>query len=328
MVALVLGIIGVLANLSSLIAISMIRTSLTANLRLIVSLCASDMLVSGSILMKVTHEEVSDPFRPDQCLELLLRGLLMTSHTISLLNLVGLALDHYFAILKPLNYPTLMCRKHANIMIIVFWIVSFLCGFSDFIIPSQMFSYCSSEPKNYCEVVWCTMYTEEYIVFGMAFVSILLMFILYATIFIQIRRYQSFQQQYRQNMKRNRRGLVTTIVIVFTFMVTWLPYCLFEVSVVIISKRYPEKIMEYLSLTKTYDSYLYNILLLNSLFDPIIYAMRMGEVQKGYRNIFAPCRKRRRRFGHGQPFDRRFGSSHASMSTSIYNRTSQSESYL
>ena len=332
-VAILLGVLGLLANLSSLVAIGRIRNSLTANLRLIVSLCASDMLVSISILLKLTHEAHRHKFGDieDTCIEHILKALRITSHIISLLNLVGLALDHYFAILKPLNYPTLMCKKHANIMIALFWIGASFCGFSDFILPSAYFSFCKNDDKikHYCMAVWCSVYTEEYIMFTMAILSSVLMVALYATIFIQIRRYQSFQQQYRQNMKRNRRGLVTTFVIVFTFMVTWLPYCLFDVVVLISNHTNPDANIHYFKMANALQLHFFNLLLLNSFLDPIIYAIRMREVQNGYRNIF-PCTKPRpwpgRWSGASQSQTER--SRYSTHTSANYTKQTQSESYL
>lgn len=329
--AIVLGILGILANVSTLIAISRIRISLTANLRLIVSLCSSDMLVSASILLKLTHKQHQHQLVPIVaiCMNHIFRAIRMTSHIVSLLNLVGLALDHYFAITKPLKYPVLMRKKHANLMIVSFWIFSALCGFSDFIIPSRYFSFCKTEAiSNYCEAVHCSVYNEEYIMFTVAFISCALMIALYAIIFVQITRYQAFQQMFRQNMKRNRRGLITTFVIVATFMVTWLPYCLFDVIVIVSNRTQPQHYIYYFRLSRHLEWHFYNLLLLNSLLDPIIYAIRMREVQNGYRN-FSPCSRLRRRHSSGVSMslgEKRVCSRQGTMS--VYMKQNQSESYV
>ncbi len=295
--ALILGIISILANVFSLLAITKIRGRLTANLRLIVSLCIGDILGSLSILLYISHSEISMMFEfgdypSDTCFLTIGRSLRMTAHVISLLNLVGLALDHYFAILRPLDYPRLLCRSRANGMIVTFWIVAFLCGFSNFYILLPQYAHCE-ETNNFCTIVFCNIFDSEYIMFAMAIISFFLMSSMYARIYIEINRYQSFQSQHRQNMRRNRRGLVTTFFIVLTFLLCWLPYSLFEVIVLAEMTIKPDMQFYYFKLAAKIDTYLYDVLLLNSLCDPIIYALRMREVQHGYKNSIQVCLKKK-----------------------------------
>lgn len=334
--ALILGTISVIANLCSLVAITRVRGVLTANLRLIVSLCIGDMMTCISILLFIGHSEMSvmlglgNTFT-DTCVLTFSRSLRITSHVISLLNLVGLALDHYLAILRPLDYPSLLCRSRANAMILVFWIVAFLCGFSNFYILFSSYSHCQ-DAKHFCEVVFCNTYDSEYIMFAMALFSLILMSVLYTRIYMEIHRYQSFQQEHttRPNVRRNRRGLVTTFFIVLTFLLCWLPYSLFEVIILTEMTVRPHRQFYYFKLAATIDTYLYDVLLLNCLCDPIIYAMRMREVQHGYRASVQHCMKRKqalkRRF---RGIDRRSSSrnsSHTLVLTSI--STTPRDSFL
>ena len=295
--ALILGIVSLIANFISLIAIMKVRGSLSANLRLIISLCIGDMLISVSILFHIGHSELSmmlgfsrNP--ADTCLLVCGRSLRMMSHVIALLNLVGLALDHYFAILRPLDHRTLLSHGRANAMIICFWVIAVLLGFSDFYIPSRKYSYCEATP-NFCQSVLCNTFTSEYIVFALAILAFILMSGLYTRIYIEIHHYQTFHQQHRQNIRRNRRGLVTTFLIVITFLLCWLPYSLFEVIILISMATNPQNNMYYFKLTAKIDTYLYDVLLLNTLCDPIIYAMRMREVQHGYKSTLQMCLRKK-----------------------------------
>ena len=54
-----------------------------------------------------------------------------------LLNLMEMELDHYVAIIKPLHYPVLMNNKRRHFMIVVFWTVSLLLRFSNFLVWSE-----------------------------------------------------------------------------------------------------------------------------------------------------------------------------------------------
>ena len=267
--------------------------------RLIVSLCSSDMLICIGILLYLAHQESSGLFASqaqETCIILLLRSLRITSHLITLLNLLGLALDHYFAIVKPLDYPILMSRKRANGLIVGLWILACLLGLSDFYIPKPLFSYCNSQLlANYCERVFCSKYNGEYILFAMALACFILMSIIYVTICVQLKKYHEMQQEIRNQVKRNKKGLVTTIIILIIFIFCWMPYCLFEI-VMILSIQHSNdffKTMKYFKLMNKLDFYLFDILLLNPILDAVIYSLRMREVQQGYRNIVRRCKKRR-----------------------------------
>ena len=47
---------------------------------------------------------------------------------VTLLNLMGMALDHFIAIIRPLHYPTLMSGRRANATIVAFWVVALVLG--------------------------------------------------------------------------------------------------------------------------------------------------------------------------------------------------------
>ena len=103
------------------------------------------------------------------------------------------------------------------------------------------------------------------------------------------------QREIRNQVKKNKKGLVTTIIILVIFIFCWMPYCLFEI-VMILSIQHSKnfiKMLKYSKLMSKLDFYLFDILLLNSILDAVIYSLRMREVQQGYRNIVRRCKKRR-----------------------------------
>ncbi len=271
--------------------------------RLIVSLCAGDAMVSVGIMALVGHQEtlhlLSDGHPlTHTCVTVVLLCLRVASHVISLLNLVALALDHYVAILKPLNYRNVMTRGRTNVLVVLLWGVAVVLGFSKFYFPNPLYSYCDRQfIPDYCELVFCSKYQAEYVVFAMAILSFLVMSFCYVQIFRVIQKCNQFQSEIRASVKKNRRGLVTTLVILFIFLVCWLPYCLFEVCMVILLQLNSSDAMmtlKYMKMMNEIDYYLYDLLLLNSILDPLVYAVRMTEIRKGYGRMFcAPCRKRR-----------------------------------
>lgn len=92
---------------------------------------------------------------------------------------------------------------------------------------------------------------------------------------------------------RTRRGLVTTMIILAVFCVCFLPYFLADAASAIIffshrtSSMPPSGAAEtYMLIIQHYTFFLYDILMLNSILDPVIYALRMREVRIGYRKLF------------------------------------------
>jgi len=122
----------IVANILSMLAISLNRRRLSANLRLICSLTLSDLLCGvGGIL--------DDYLKVGSCEGLASKCLLVTVHLSALLTLFGLAVDHYLAICRPLYHRTDVNIYRVNVAIIVIWIVSPLCSSFEIITPVSVF---------------------------------------------------------------------------------------------------------------------------------------------------------------------------------------------
>ena len=267
--------------------------------RLIVSLCAGDVVVSVGIMAYVANQEI-DARSPETsvgktCLSIILQCFRVSSHIVSLFNLSALAMDHYFAIIKPLNHRNLMSRGKTDVVIVGLWLSAFVFGFSKFYVPYPLYSYCQETSPNYCEIVFCSKFQAEYIMFAMAIICFLLMSFCYAQIFRVLRKCHQFQAEIRTSVKKNRRGLITTLVILIIFLLCWLPYCLFQVTMVILLNVYADNFfmtIKYFKLMNDIDYYLFDLLLLNSILDPFVYAVRMAEIQKGYKRLISCFRSR------------------------------------
>ena len=299
-IALTLSSIAILANGASLAAISQTRAgTLNANMRLIINLSISDILISVSTLsLFLSEAHVSPLMKMEEghtCLYVILRALYMMSHVILLLTLLGLAIDHYIAIIKPLTHPVLMSRRRVNLMILLFWVIAILSGFSDFFMPSELQSYCEGGIypmfDNYCGKTFCTKYDPEYIVFILAVLIFITMTYLYTKIYLRIHKYQNLGRTHYRQILRKKRGLLTTLLILGTFMLCWLPYCLMDLTSIFILhiSQNIDTILQFHRMYVRMDYYLYDLLLVNCVCDPVIYATRMREVQHGYRRLRELC---------------------------------------
>lgn len=329
--SLTLGIIAVILNLLTLLALSNTRGRVTTHFRFMKSLAISDTLIGFTASMHIFHLIVNWRYRQGMgpisgrylyyCSDITIRAMTTSSLNMCLLNLMGMAIDHFVAITQPLHYPQLMNKHRSNSLIFALWIVALLCGFSDFFSGASVYNRWKGK-YNFCEVVDITLYKEQYTIFAIAAIATVVMVYAYGRIYFTVRRHRipgeqsSFDEafsrknnnnnsmrshrslQYSSSLRRqSNRALITTLLILMTFMICWLPQCLFQVSLIIQFKIDKSKLESIGGTLGLLDGYLTNLLLLNSIADPIIYTVRLDEVKLGYKRLFTSlirCQKIRR----------------------------------
>ncbi|CAD5117466.1 unnamed protein product [Dimorphilus gyrociliatus] len=301
MTALTLSLICILSNLLSAAAIRQTpsRIGSKAHFMLICSLTLSDALIGFSVALHMINKVLKPSSTKDapflllvsECSYISIKALNSTSFVISLLNLVAMAIDHYLAILRPLHHPSLLTTRRTAIIISMLWIFSFIAGFSDFFTPFLINPHYSGE-LNYCKRVMFNKYNEEYLVFTIAFGALGLMAFVYVRIYLKVRqrhRMPLFQDTGEAIRASHQRALITTLLILGTFIITWLPLCLFEVVLIIYVSIDPDYLPTHPELLQrlTYaNELLYDLLLMNTIADPLIYAIRTPEVRLGYSRLY------------------------------------------
>ena len=302
--ALMLASLAIISNVLSLVAVCNIRINLNTPYRLIISLAASDILISSSVMLNIIINKLTDDYvgveqesegnnkQVFDCLYVFNKALNTTGLNVSLLNLMAMAVDHYIAILHPLYNRTFSrsCRTHVFVGGI--WVVATVCGFSDFL--SGISKYSSFQRRyNYCDFVYQTRYQEEFTVFGIAFLTLSAMCVIYPRVIVTIQRVQRKKLGQRKRILPafKVKAVITSLLIVGTFMLCWLPQCLFQIVMIIQVRIDPESTWTMLHAYLTADQYLYNLLILNCILDPVIYAVRMRPVQMSYRRMFTRCCK-------------------------------------
>ena len=138
--------------------------------------------------------------------------------------------------------------------------------------------------------VWENLYQEEYTVFAIAPICLIIMLYSYTCIYCRIhrRRVPGIQQQSgtRRESRRNTKALVTTLFALGSFIIAWLPLCLFQVTFIVKAYTDRDYVIAHQRTIQIVDRYLYNLLVLNSVVDPIIYTVRIREVKVGFQRIF------------------------------------------
>ncbi|KAL8567870.1 hypothetical protein ACOMHN_058992 [Nucella lapillus] len=302
-VSLTLCLLSLLANALSITATLLGPNGLVTHLKLVVSLGISDMLLSIStlshLLNRIFNPVPSFTTPPEDrlafaCVSTFHFALKTMAIVISLLNLLVMAMDHYVAIMNPLHYPTRLSRTKGTLIICVIWFIAFIGGCSVFAADLPKFRKVSFF-MNYCEYVQISDYQGEYLVFAVAFLSLFVITYAYGRIYLEVRRTYSNGSNNRMEYARNRKALLTTLLIIGTFVFCWLPTCLYQIAMLIQLRVDAEKVQRMFATFLLVNRYLNALLLLNSLCDPIIYAFRLRDVQLGYRKLFQKCFSRRHR---------------------------------
>lgn len=303
LIAIVFGVIVIIANILSLIVLSKVRSPLSSQFILITSLASSDILVGISVLFHIINKVLNPSYLPgygpwearlrSTCGYMIIKALNTTAINITLLNLMGMAIDHYVAIIKPLMHNCYMSRSRCTTMIIIFWIIAVLCGFSDFFsVLGELKDYHKYKKKfNFCEFIWLTDYHEEYTLFAIALLCLFTMLFIYVRIYWEVRhRTNSWPPQ--QELQKSKKALITTLLILGTFILCVMPNCIFQITMIIAVQYNPDAIQTNMEVLKKTDQYLYDLILLNSLCDPLIYAFRIREVRVGYVKLLRCCLQR------------------------------------
>ena len=302
-----LSTLAIILNMASLFALSYVRGRTAAHFQLVKSLACSDIVTGLTVIM----HELNRAFNPvlglfigtinerqlSFCMHMIIKANFSASLNINLFNLLLMAFDHYLAILKPLHHDRILSKKRTRIVIIIFWILAFVIGFSDFYAEVNIISKIKKEfQSTFCEAVYITRYQCEYAVFAVLCIIYPTLILLYTRMCIHIRTLTSpgqhdqigseSEQHFRQQKidKRNRKAVGTTLLILGTFSVCWLPNFLFQTITSIYAEiNHPITLSKpVLNLLRYFDKTFLILLLINCCLDPLIYSFRLREIRLGY----------------------------------------------
>ena len=294
LIALILGFVAISSNLLSILALRQCRWS--CYFKLLMSLSCSDVLIGCSLVLHKLSKVFNPAYRVgvgppaarlrSRCVFMVIKALNNTALNSSLLNLMAMALDHYLAILRPLHYHALLTNNRTHVLIMLLWLTALILGFSDFFSAIGMAKqFVAGSELNYCEVVWGTSYQEEFCTFGLTVICLCVLCCIYLRIYLVVRR----QQQ--RDLQHNKKALCTTFLVLGSFILCWLPICLFQLSMFIQVRLHPDSLRQMSDSLYHADQYLTSLLFFNAIADPLIYVCRLQEVRHGYTHVFSCCCK-------------------------------------
>ncbi|XP_053381853.1 melanocortin receptor 5-like [Mercenaria mercenaria] len=276
-------ILGLLANSFTIQAILNIpKHHRSAHLKFVISLACSDILILVAIfcgdIIYIFSSLHSD------CSRLLKTLMLDVPLLATLLNLLAMALDHYLASFRQLHYPHLMTRSRGNYVICCIWMFSVASVLTEFVIGIDL---SANTFGSFCMAIAYDSYNIEQFIVGTIFVVLLFIILIYIRMYIHVRRSLPGRPRHkRQSVSPSLKTLVTTMLFIGTFLLFWAPEGVFQIYMYLRTKTDEKFIHEHLDDITHVSDILFLILQLNSLADPIIYAIRLPKVQQGLKRLF------------------------------------------
>ena len=245
-----LSVLAIGVNGASLAALASAVTTVPYS-RLIASLACSDILIGltllayyanliGNPLHEVTAA-TADRLR-SRCAAVIVHAANVTAVNISLLNLLGMAVDHYIAILRPLRYPVLLSRRRSRLMIAALWSLAVVLGYSEFIVAAARRAMRAAPSRlNFCEYVfWHRQYSSEFATATLAFVCLTALTVVYARIYTAVRQLQGLGARGAggtgaggAGVSGSNKALYTTLLVLATFLICWVPNFLYEMTMMV-----------------------------------------------------------------------------------------------
>ena len=207
---------------------------------------------------------------------------------VSLLYLLALGIDHFIAIVKPLHYNSIVSSIRTSACIALIWIVSYTTVVIE-TIPKTVMYYKNDENQD----PFCIYMFYEYLTripYFLVIPELFILILLYSRIYVAYKQYVTRHQSLRPDDQHNNKAIVTTLLIIVTFMVSWVPYSMLIIAYSIFSDKvftdFPQKVLAYIAWTCQ------SLILMNSFCDALIYALRLEVVKQGYKAMLRKfCQK-------------------------------------
>ncbi|XP_060593816.1 melanocortin receptor 5-like [Ruditapes philippinarum] len=285
MISFMFSILGIVANGTAIFATVKASNSNRTHSKLIVSLCISD----GLVLIAIPLKYILDTFREifEDCRNLY-KPILYIALIATQINLLGMALDHYVAIMRPLHHRRLLSNFRGNFLVIGIWALSITAGLLEFIIGLLMKAG-SNDSNSVCTAIFIDPYDLEIFIISFIFVVLLIIVIIYTRIYIRLKSPEGLIGIPKQ---QTTKALVTTILLIGTFTVCWAPMGIFQIYMNFLLKTNVQYLIEHLQDLLLVNGILLLVLQMNSLIDPLIYAIRLPQVRKGCHTFFGAKKSR------------------------------------
>jgi hypothetical protein len=268
-----------------------IRRPLSPTLLFSVSLALADAYASlvvgiGLLMNSLLPVGLGIPPGPnDDCYALTLEAFRLGGIIVTVAHLTALAINHYIGILRPLHYASTMTPRTTLVCIASLWLLPILFFFTYFsAVEGQGFR------STLCHNYHFLMFKKFRIMFSILFFGpLMIMGVIYVHIFIIVRRHQASRLRFQnsQQLARSVKAIKTTVLILGTYIVGWMPAVLIS-CLVCADCIYPFNVASPVTMFSIHSTC--NLLIILKTFvDPVIYAARMHEIKMALRRMRLWC---------------------------------------
>ncbi|XP_067004178.2 glucose-dependent insulinotropic receptor-like [Anabrus simplex] len=305
-------ITSILINVWILSSVYWIQRKLSRTLLISLSLAGADVFASLTVGLGLVINSLMGTaleFRINDCFALVLEAFRLSAIITTVVHLLALAGNHYLGILRPLHYASIMTHRMTTLCIVLLWLFPF----------SFMFSYFSLVDQQGFSSTNCVNdflgYSKFRLTFAtLIFVPFLVMLVIYSHIFIIVRHHQSvrevllressvrprrnqrnnhssgtMQQNTQQQMAKNVKAIYTTMFILGSFFMGWMPALLVYLLMChdcVYPINFGHKVVMF-----GVHSFANFLIILKTLLNPIIYAARMHEIKVAMRRMHFSIRR-------------------------------------
>ena len=278
---------GIILNLSLFIVLFKMKNQLKSYFALVKSLILADLVLSITFAFCTINSLFEGGGRSEY---LRYFCFYFTEYLlyVVLLNLIALASEHYVAIIKPLHYKNWVRCRYIFCRLSTIWIIPSLLVFFGYLLPQR--KDIEIEKRNNDDTVITTyIYKNDWSkTFRVPFVltCFMIMTIIYIYIYFIVRKQQIIHQLQNQHVRTNKKALVTTTFNLLSFFLCWFPTQVAELWFQISN---PTDMDNYHTLEFWMNSAIPLLIGMNSICDPLIYAVRFPAVRKVWKRKFCCC---------------------------------------
>ena len=259
---LIVLIVSVIMNISSLIALIRSRT-LSPNIRVLsMNLIVSNVIVcSGRIIQTTMEVDMASATMDDRCApKLLATFIMMVTYLISLLSVTAMAVDRLAAIVFPLKYLEFICANRIRNACIFIWILSVLISTSHHIENSNRIVTCVNGRYEF-ENVSIGIMNDSLKVIGITnLIVTTLNIVVFSLLFLYILRNKVSMGVYSISILRK------LLVIFLAYAALYGPFCIITI-IVGVTPGEKAGLKHYITTTIVIAAFAYVI-------DPFLYAWR------------------------------------------------------
>ncbi|KAJ8270513.1 hypothetical protein GJAV_G00115790 [Gymnothorax javanicus] len=284
---LVIACLSTVGNLLVCLAVWLNKKMHTVTNYFLVSLALADACVGGVAIPCAILTDMGIPRNNLYPCLLMLSVLIMLTES-SIFSLLAVAVERYIAIFLPFRYQTLMTSRNALLVILITWVLSFLIG----LVP--LMGWHKPPPESgYCFFVFVVdmTYMVYFNFFACVLTPLVIMFLIYARIFVAVKRQTrritadrvngEAQTQQAASMRSEAKTAASLFLVLFLFTICWIPLHIINCFLLLCPRcAVPLPLL----LTAIILSHA------NSAVNPFLYAYKMKAFRRSFKAIFLCCR--------------------------------------